>query len=131
VCDAFFEGWNAPDGAQKWSAAHIFHYFNNYRSYRGILCAEYEMTFGEAIEALKAGARVTRAGWTGKNTWLTLITSKPIGMSPYFLLSTENWDSLHEVQEIPPYVESAKALPDVVPWVATHADMLAEDWQKL
>ena len=32
------------------------------------------MTFGEAIEALKVGDRVSRAGWNGKKMWLRLVT---------------------------------------------------------
>jgi hypothetical protein len=87
------------------------------------------MTFGEAIEAMKAGASVTRPGWTGKKMWLHIMPS--VAFSPFISIFAENWDSLHEVQEVPPYVDSAKTVPDVVPWVASHADMLAEDWQKL
>ena len=31
------------------------------------------MTFGDAINALKVGCRVARAGWNGKNMWLVLV----------------------------------------------------------
>jgi len=89
------------------------------------------MTFGEAIEALKVGDRVSRAGWNGKKMCLRLVT--PLDGSdanlPYVSISTESSESLHIVSEVPPWVEArADVPPEVVPWVASQTDMLAEDW---
>jgi hypothetical protein len=89
------------------------------------------MTFGEAIEALKVGDRVSRAGWNGKRTWLRLVTpheaSEP--SLPYVSLSMENSESLHIVSDVAPSVEARADVPlQVVPWVASHVDILAEDW---
>jgi hypothetical protein len=89
------------------------------------------MTFGEAIEAMKGGASVTRAAWTGMSLFVTMPSMVNVNARPYIAISTGNYNSLHITQEVPPYVESEKTVPDVVPWVASHADMLAEDWQKL
>jgi Protein of unknown function (DUF2829) len=89
------------------------------------------MTFGEAIEALKVGNRVSRAGWTGKKRWLRLITphqDSDVNL-PYISISTENSESLHIVREVPPYAETrADVPPNEVPWFGRHADILAEDW---
>src|ERR1017187_8095367 len=36
------------------------------------------MNFGEAIEGLKQGKRVSRAGWNGKGIWLSLTPGTPV-----------------------------------------------------
>jgi hypothetical protein len=69
-----------------------------------------QMNFGEAIEALKAGERVTRLGWNGKDMWLAL--QVPDEHSKMTL----------------PYIYMKTAQGDLVPWLASQSDMLAEDW---
>jgi hypothetical protein len=78
---------------------------------------ENHMTFGEAIEALKVGDRVSRTGWNGKKMWLRMVTPHDGSDAnlPYVSISTESSESLPIVSY-------------VAPWVAAHADMLAEDW---
>jgi hypothetical protein len=87
------------------------------------------MTFGEAIEALKVGDRVSRAGWNGKKMWLRLVTPHDGSDAnlPYVSISTES--SLHMVSDVAYWVEArADIPPEIAPWVAAHADVLAEDW---
>lgn len=94
------------------------------------------MTFGEAIESLKAGDRVSRQGWNGqvwngKKRWLRLITPHDGSDAnlPYVSVATESSESLHIVSDVAPWVEArADIPPEIAPWVAAHADMLAEDW---
>lgn len=71
------------------------------------------MTFGDAIEKLKAGDYLTRPGWNGKNMWLGL--QRPDANSKMSL----------------PYIYMCTADGDLVPWLASQADMLAEDWEVL
>jgi hypothetical protein len=71
------------------------------------------MDFGDAIRALKSGNYVTRAGWNGKNMWLGL--QRPDANSKMSL----------------PYIYMCTAQGDLVPWLASQSDMLAEDWQIL
>jgi hypothetical protein len=68
------------------------------------------MTFGQAIEAMRAGCRAARKGWNGKGMYIELqIPDKDSKMSlPYF------------------YIKSADG--KLVPWIASQTDMLAEDW---
>jgi hypothetical protein len=74
------------------------------------------MTFGEAIEALKVGDRVSRVGWSfgkglgGEKMWLRL--QKPDESSDMTL----------------PYIFMSTVSDDLVPWLASQTDMLAEDW---
>lgn len=68
------------------------------------------MTFGEAIAALKEGKRVSRTGWNGKGMWLEL--QVPDAHSKMTL----------------PYIYMKTAQDDLVPWLASQTDVLAEDW---
>lgn len=68
------------------------------------------MTFGEALETLKAGGRVSRTGWNGKGMWLEL--QRPDAHSKMTL----------------PYIYMYTARGDLVPWLASQTDLLADDW---
>ena len=70
------------------------------------------MTFGEAIEALRGGAYVTRAGWNGKGQYLGL------------QMPDEN--SANTL----PYIYIVTVSGDRVPWLASQTDMLADDWMR-
>lgn len=81
------------------------------------------MNFGQAIEALKAGKKVSRAGWNGKGLWVRRVD----------LYS----DAEFRVSEISPCVGTF--MPFFViynpgdgklnTWVASVSDTQAEDWQ--
>ncbi len=68
------------------------------------------MNFGQAIEALKQGKKVARAGWNGKGMHLEL--QRPDAHSKMTL----------------PYIYMYTAQGDNVPWLASQTDMLSEDW---
>ena len=80
------------------------------------------MNFGEALEALKAGKRVARKGWNGKEQYIQLATA-----ISYKTVSGEVVNCLHEAI-------GNKAIAFVgtsgvqMGWLASQADMLAEDW---
>jgi hypothetical protein len=81
------------------------------------------MTFGDAIEALKDGERVARKGWNGKDMYVFLaheadfVTDADI--SAFDQLEVEVHDML-----------VMKTAQDTFQpgWLASQADMLAEDW---
>lgn len=68
------------------------------------------MDIGEAVDALKSGRRVARQGWNGKGLWLEL--QRPDAHSKMTL----------------PYVYMHTAQGDLVPWLCSQTDLLAEDW---
>lgn len=68
------------------------------------------MDFGKAISELKSGNYVAREGWNGKNMWLHLQVP-----------DTHSKMSL-------PYIYMCTAQGDLVPWLASQSDVLAEDW---
>jgi len=72
------------------------------------------MDFGEAIREMKGGRKVSRKGWNGKGMWVCLILpgnamAHGLPMQPCFGMATA-------VSEMQPG------------WLASQADMLAEDW---
>ena len=82
------------------------------------------MTFGEAIEALKNGKRVTRKGWNGKGMFLYLINGSEFQNA----LKYGYGEYEHE-----PTITSSIAMKTaqntiVVGWLASQTDILAEDW---
>lgn len=81
---------------------------------------EPQMDFGEALSMLKAGGRVARAGWNGKNMWIMLCV--PDGS--YTL------DSDGKSYARRPYLYMKTADDALVPWVASQTDILAEDWKR-
>lgn len=68
------------------------------------------MLFGAALEALKDGQAVAREGWNGKGQWLEL--QEPDEGSKMTL----------------PYIFIVTVQGDLVPWLASQTDMLADDW---
>ncbi len=72
--------------------------------------------FGEALDRLQAGSRLTRAGWNGAGLWLEYIPKTGVDL-PYIRMS---------------YPVGSKAYPEGarVPWLASQTDMLATDWKE-
>lgn len=68
------------------------------------------MNFGQALEALRLGLWVSRAGWNGKGMWLAL--QVPDEHSKMTL----------------PYIYMRTATGDFVPWLPSQTDILSEDW---
>lgn len=77
------------------------------------------MNFGQALEALKQGKKVSRTGWNGKGIYLEL--QRPDEHSkmtlPYIYIVTNGL-----------ITDNSDAPKGVVPWLASQTDMLAEDW---
>ena len=81
------------------------------------------MTFGDALEAMKDGERVAREGWNGKNAYVFL------AHEPDFVTDADisAFDQL-EV-EVGDMLVMKTAQDTFQPgWFASQADMLAEDW---
>lgn len=93
------------------------------------------MNFGQAIEALKEGKRVSREGWNGKGMFLFLL---PAGIVPTKAIHDP---ALKEVIEKEVGGEIFEALGSIrmftadkkilTGWLASQTDMLAEDWNIL
>lgn len=84
------------------------------------------MNFGQAIEALKEGKRVARAGWNGKGMFLFLVSGSNFVVNREPLLSIMGEGTMVTYR---PHIDMKDAEGKVVPWLASQTDMLAEDWQ--
>ena len=69
------------------------------------------MDFGDALKRLKAGDHVAREDWNGPGQWLKL--QRPDANSKMTL----------------PYIYISTVQADLVPWLASQTDLLAEDWR--
>lgn len=85
------------------------------------------MNFGDAISALKAGKKVARSTWDSNKTWLFHV---PAGSN---IITTKVTSTGVETGSSPTAAFIAMQTADgpVVPWVASHYDMLAENWRVL
>lgn len=81
------------------------------------------MNFGDAIEVLKAGDKVQRAGWNGKGMWLLLVPVERWSCS----VGPSNVPGAHRL----PWIGMKTADGGFVPWLASQTDMLADDWQSV
>jgi len=79
-----------------------------------------DLCFGVAIQAMKNGAKVARAGWNGKGIFIQIqFPDEHSKMSsPYIYIDTTGLDTDNE-----------KAPKVLVPWLASQTDMLADDWE--
>lgn len=81
-----------------------------------------DMDFGKALEALKVGKKVARRGWNGKKQYIELASNISYVNADKEIVNTE-----HEAI-------GNKAIAFVgtsgvqMRWLASQADMLAEDW---
>ena len=84
-----------------------------------------EMNFGQALELLKQGKKVTRRGWNGKKQFIELATN-----ISYVNTAEEIINAGHETM-------GNKAIAFVgtsgiqIGWLASQADMLSEDWMMI
>jgi hypothetical protein len=99
----------------SWSPKDVFD--NAYRKCVG-------MTIGLAVEALKMGKKVARAGWNGTGTgmWIGLVEDT------YAIAFANPEGGELENYENHPYLVLKSMDGTIVPWAASQTDMLAEDY---
>jgi hypothetical protein len=84
------------------------------------------LTFEQALSALKANKRVCRQGWNGKGMFLYLVPGSTFQVSEGRQLAahipvgtTVNYHA---------HIDMKTAQGDHVPWLASQTDLLANDW---
>ena len=102
-------------GYISWSPKDVFE-----RAYR----PSAGLDFGDALNALKAGKQVARAGWNGKGMFLYLIkgTELQSGLKYGF------GEYLNEPEFVSTICMKTADNKLVAGWLASQTDMLAEDW---
>ena len=103
-------------GYVSWSPKEQFD--NAYRKTTG-------MSFGLAVEAVKKGRKVARAGWNGKGMFLFLVPGSTFKVSraPLLGIYPEGTEINYHA-----HIDMKTADNKVVPWLASQTDVLADDW---
>lgn len=93
------------------------------------------MNFGQAIEHMKIGLKLTREGWNGKNMFVVLMPALklPAHSSQEPGAKVNDRTAKHIGADTPldsqPYFAMLTAQGKWQPgWLASQSDMLAEDW---
>ena len=124
-----YRGWPIPADESPYDDGYLVAYPDDYVSwspkdvFEDAYCETDAMNFGMAIEAMKKGYRVARKGWNGKDMYVFLayeadfVTDADI--SAFDQLDVEVSDML-----------VMKTAQDTFQpgWLASQADMLADDW---
>lgn len=88
------------------------------------------LNFGLAIEAMKKGRKVARAGWNGKGIHVFLV-DEASGLKRV-VFNGEQCDvrlSQHlAIDTTGLQTDNEDAPKSIVPWLASQSDMLADDW---
>ena len=141
-----FRGWQLPENENGADEGYLVEYQNsepNTAKYQGYVSwspkAQFDnayqditkgVSFGHAIELLKGGHRVARAGWNGKDMFLSLVKGRD---TDYHVNSevfgTGNDGNSQDQLPVLDAIYMKTADNKLVPWLASKTDVLAEDWQ--
>lgn len=124
-----YRGWQIPADENPADEGYIVRYSDGYISWspKATFDEAYRptdgLTFGLAIEAMKKGLKVRRRGWNGKNQHIELASA----------ISYKNPDGTVVNAEHEAIGNQAVAFCGTsgvqMGWLASQADMLAEDWE--
>lgn len=82
------------------------------------------LNFGQAIYALKDGLKVCRSGWNGKGMFLYYVPA-----NNYPAVTEIAKETFGDTVPYGAYIAMKTAQNNVVPWLASQTDVLAEDWE--
>lgn len=82
-------------------------------------------SFGQALAYLKAGSKVTRKGWNGKDMFVYYV---PANEYPAERGSNVQGMFAHDLVPYRHYLALKTAQDDVATWSPSTSDALAEDW---
>ena len=86
------------------------------------------MNFSTALYELKQGSKVARAGWNGKGMFLFLVPGSTftVNRPPLLGIYPEGTKINYHA-----HIDMKTADGQIVPWVCSQTDVLAEDWVML
>ena len=77
------------------------------------------MNFGAALEKLKSGKKVARQRWNGPNMYIFYVSEWSLTGSPVESIP---------VLPLAPFIAIKTAGDEIIPWLASQADMTSNDW---
>ena len=83
------------------------------------------MNFGTMLEALKQGAKCYREGWNGKGMFIYLVMGSTftVNRAPLNQIYPEGTEIKYHS-----HIDMRTAQGYCIPWLASQADILSEDW---
>lgn len=86
---------------------------------------EERMNFGDALDRIKSGEKVARLGWNGKDMFLFLVPGSTfkVNRAPLLGIYPEGTEINYHA-----HIDMKTADGQIVPWLASQTDVLAEDW---
>lgn len=136
-----YRGWPIPVTENPVDEGYLVKYQDGYESWSPKLAFEEAyrdcngLTFGIALELLKKGFKVARQGWNGKGMWIVLMPSlylppnNAAGNIPKVNERTAKHIGTDKPLDSQPYIAMWTAQGKWQPgWLASQADILAEDW---
>lgn len=84
------------------------------------------MTFSEALDRIKNGSRLCRTGWNGKHMFIFLVPGSTfrVNRPPLLGIYPEGTEIQYHA-----HVDMRTATGEIVPWLCSQTDMLADDWE--
>lgn len=84
------------------------------------------MDFGSALNGLKTGHKLQRSGWNGRGMFIYLVPE-----NRYAPTTNAGAELAGEDGKVPygAYLAMKTAHGNVVPWLASQTDILADDWE--
>lgn len=86
------------------------------------------MNFGQAIEAMKQGAKAARKGWNGKGMFVVYQKGYPDGIPCNEQTAKAFGYEVGSLFKVRPYLQMRCADGTHQMWTASQTDILAEDW---
>lgn len=95
-----------------------------------------KMDIGEAVQAMRDGKAVRRAGWNGKGMFVVMMP--PLALPPFNTQGTDRkvndrtakWIGEDAPLDCQPYIAMYTAAKQWQPgWLCSQADLLATDWE--
>ncbi len=126
-----YRGWTIPENENPADEGYLVVYTDsdNYESWspkdvfdRAYRSCDGGMTFGGALELLKMGFKVARKGWNGKKQYIQLATGISYSSPDGEIVNCEH-DAIGNKA-----IAFAGTSGIQIGWLASQADMLAEEW---
>lgn len=83
------------------------------------------LDFGAVVDGLKKGKRYARSGWNGKGMFIFLVNGSnfKVNREPLLTIMGEGTEVTYR-----PHVDMKTVDGEIVPWICSQSDMLANDW---
>lgn len=136
-----YRGWDLPDNENGADAGFLYEYLDGGQSndsrHEGYISwspsdafnesykTSGDLSFGHVVELLKRGFKCARQGWNGKGMFIYMVDGSNFKVSrppldKFYTLGTDI--------EYQPHIDMKYADGTCGVWVASHSDMLMNDW---